>query len=293
MNQYTFIPRFFPTALSAATCIALLSACDPESELDSGLENQVTNSDWIDVDAPISGADERGEPAPAIAEVEMGDGKIVFYDESWVRDGVEDVVVGIGFTGVATLRAVVAYDERDATALEIFLAVAPDAQVPAVLQREHDLLAEAGKAEVQPRDFSDILLSRDSYWNACPSWSAWMSEIWPDDYTWSEWTDGYMPSGESHASGAYWEPAIYFYTGYSTARALGGCNHGLNVGPEGKFQIHWRADANDSWHSTAYWSLSLNEGYFYRSSGTTARQYRGWVYHPGGETTNWYINAAW
>lgn len=290
MNQHETLPSLSSKLLSAATCVALLSACDPE--LDAELQDQRAEPSWIELDAPITSVDE--ESAPVIAEVELGDGKIVFYDESSVRDGVEEVVVGIAFTGVATLGAVVAFDEQEATALEIFRAIAPEAQVPEALEREHHRLAAAGMAEAQPRDLSgDIKLARESYQKYCSSWSSWMSEIWPSTYTWSEWTAGYMPSGQSEASDAYVEPAIYFYTGYSTARALGGCNHGLNVGPDGKFQIHYRADANDSWHSVAYWDLSLNEGYFYRSSGAPTRQYRGWVYHTGGESTNWYINAAW
>lgn len=295
MNHYKLIPQLSSKVLSAATCIALLSACDPgpDPELDSELEDQLADADWIDLDAPIASADEPQESAPILAEVEMGDGKIIFYDESSVRDGVEDVVVGIGFTGVATLGAVVAFDEQGATALEIFRAVAPDAQVPEVLQREHELRVEAGEAEAQPRDFSDIKMPRESHQKYCSSWSVWMSAIWPAEYTWTEWTTGYMPSGQSQASDAYTVSALYFYSGYSTARALGGCNHGLNSGPAGKFQIHYRADANDPWHSVAYWDLAFNEGYFYRSSGAPTRQYRGWVYHTGGESTNWYVNAAW
>ncbi|MCX4240024.1 hypothetical protein [Paraliomyxa miuraensis] len=292
MNQQERISNFTLEALGAVTCIALLSACDPAIEPESERAEQITEANWVDLDAPIASPDHVEESAPVIAELAVGDGKIIFYDETSVRDGVEDVVVGMGFIGESTLGAVVAFDEQEATPLEIFLAVAPEAEVPEVLEKEHDLQVEAGRAEPQPRDSLDLRVTRESYQKSCPSWQTWMSEIWPSTYTWSEWTSGYMPSGQSEASGAYWAVALYFYTDYSSARALGGCNHGLNVGPNGKFQVHYRVNANDSWHQVAYYDLSLNEGYYYRSSGST-RQYRGWVYHPGGESTNWYINAAW
>lgn len=227
--------------------------------------------------AGIEAAPESDEAAAILAEIKVGERATVrFVDESV---SVPEGGVGVLMIGAPQLSA--GYRELDLTPLELYLAIAPGADVPELLREDHRAAVEArGLASAAPRRISvdpGTLTLREGPSHALPPTTNAQSTAAFDCTTYAGdtpifWADTWCSATASGSSSCTTQFGLtgntYIYSGSGGERWLGACNDS-NIS---NATLAWRVDVQISastWVAVTGTSITLSKDHAvnYHSTG--------------------------
>jgi hypothetical protein len=266
-----------------------------------------TVSCWLVVAAlVVNGCDDMQTPAPAGASEEIGvesarpsgtdstdpfDAILAEFkvgEAAGIRFVDEAVSIPNGGVGVLIYGAHVRSEEKDLTPLELYLALAPESEIPARLVENHQEIVRAERrASFEPRDlygYVDVWDPRLGDLAAAPTGPIFLQEEGSSDGCtawlldeWIPFIDEEHPACDETDSHAPIHGNADFTTGLRSQRCLGGCNERGSIDWLVQAQLSgsiWTDVSGTATTLTLTASLTTDWVQYYSSSGFSSVNYR-------------------